>query len=391
MPSVKRTMFLGISVLLLFLCICLRLLLLVPNRTLINSKTRTKLANQRLIRLAQDPAFNLDLNVTKKVIILLSSFRTGSTFLGQLFNNNPRMQYIFEPFHDGVMRTLYERGNLVGARADHTYSDLRMLYLQQIMHNCSLWKTPFSVKFEFCGTPQENMARFNSTKCDVSKVEDGVTHQQVCRYRDILVIKVIRLQDLGDIMKIAQIKSANIKIIHLLRHPIPMMMSRLMGGRAFYWRKYKKFEFFENELSERRFTKAWETYNYCFENMKSIRFVHNSDWLRNNYMSVTHRQLSLDSIGTAEKVYQFVNEMLVDDIKDFMHNITSQLVKGPLSSYRISADIVDAWRTLASKRLKFWDIQSMSQQCKLLLEKMDEKFVLDDISNKFPVKLQSEF
>ena len=84
-------------------------------------------------QISSDPAFNLPLNPEKKIILLLTSFRCGSTFLGQIFDSNPRMQYLFEPFHESLMRNLYKKDFLIGARADHTLSDLRMLYLQQIM------------------------------------------------------------------------------------------------------------------------------------------------------------------------------------------------------------------------------------------------------------------
>ena len=47
-------------------------------------------------RPAQDPAFKLKLDPNKKLIILLAAFRSGSTFLGNLFDSNPRMQYMLE-------------------------------------------------------------------------------------------------------------------------------------------------------------------------------------------------------------------------------------------------------------------------------------------------------
>ena len=62
---------------------------------------------------ASDPAFKLTLDPNKKIILLLSSFRTGSSFLGQLFDSNPDIQYLFEPFYDPAIRKMYRAGRFV--------------------------------------------------------------------------------------------------------------------------------------------------------------------------------------------------------------------------------------------------------------------------------------
>lgn len=224
----------------------------------------------------------------------------------------------------------------------------------------------------------------------MEEVEDGVTHQEICRLRDIIVIKVIRLQDLSDIMRISRIRSANLKVIHLLRHPVPMMMSRLMGGRSFYWRKYKNI-MLDNVIVKRRIPVAWETYNYSYNNLRTIRFIQNTNWLKDNYLLVTHRQLSLEPLETARKIYGFINETLSDDIVELLQNITSTKVEGPLSSHRVSANVVDAWRSLDTNRLTLWDIKSREHHSKVLLETMSETFALDDISDIYPGKSYWDF
>ena len=108
-----------------------------------------------------DPAFTMDLNRDKKFVLLVASFRSGSTFVGQLFDQNPRVQYLFEPFHEKTLSELEKRGAIVGARPDHTISDLRMLYLQQVMSNCSVYPTSvIQERYEYCGTKEEHMHRY---------------------------------------------------------------------------------------------------------------------------------------------------------------------------------------------------------------------------------------
>ena len=58
----------------------------------------------------QDPAFTLELNPNKTLVIVLSAFRSGSTFLGSIFDVNPHIQYLMEPFHSQAMRNLMAKG-----------------------------------------------------------------------------------------------------------------------------------------------------------------------------------------------------------------------------------------------------------------------------------------
>ena len=51
-------------------------------------------------------------NEKKMFIILVTGFRTGSTFLGELFNQNPSALYLFEPFHQTHMAALMKKNAL---------------------------------------------------------------------------------------------------------------------------------------------------------------------------------------------------------------------------------------------------------------------------------------
>ena len=342
----------------------------------------------------RDPALSLDLNSDIRVIILLTSFRTGSTFLGQIFDNNPKFQYLFEPFHEKTMETLHVSGHLVGAQPYHTASDLQMLYLQQILHNCTVRKTAFYEKFEYCGTPQENILRFNSTGCDSElQMKRGLfeAHEEICKLRRTVVVKLIRLQNLSDIMKIAHIKSANIKIIHLLRNPVPLMMSRKWVASSFTWRNNMEIEYLD-EVEMQRIKLAWESYECCRDALESIRFVNeNIHWLKHRYMSINHRELSLNPLEISKQIYNFINETITDEVVRMLTNITSGsghtvsdensggLESGAQNIYQNSSDVVNRWRNLKAGIFKLWNVQSIEQECKSLIRFINEQFALDSM------------
>jgi hypothetical protein len=339
-----------------------------------------------------DPAFNLKLDPNKKLVILLSAFRSGSTFLGNLFDSNPTMQYMFEPFYSGHVRKLRNRGAILGARPDHTESDLRMLYLQQMLHNCTVYLTPFPEKFEWCGTEEEHLHRFNSTKCDRKYLKTHLSQQEICRYRNITVIKVIRLLDLSDILKIAQIRSADVKIIQLLRHPVPMMMSRRSGGKFFMWDDRIHLEpepIATGDVTQRRTKLAWEAFDYCHSQLKAIELIENNPWLKDRYLRVTHYDMSLRPLETAEKVYSFIGVTLTDHIKEYIRNITgaesedfkNASEEDALNVFKNSTEIVTKWKKLISVTLKFWDVFSVEAQCKRMFEPLRHEFTVDSIAD----------
>ena len=335
-----------------------------------------------------DPAFNLTMDPDIKLILLLTSFRGGSTFMGKIFDVNPAVQYLFEPFYDVAVREYFSRGQILGARADHTEADLRMLYLQQILHNCTVYNSWFPEQYEWCGSPEENLIRYNSTQCEKRFYRPNKTPKEICNLRKIIVLKVIRQQHLSDILKIAQIRTANIKIIHLLRHPIPLMMSRGTGGKYFGWDRRTQVE---NgvDLWGRRVKSSWETYNYCAYNLESVKLAGRDPWLSRAFMTVSHREMSLEPLKTTERIYNFVEEKLTVEIKEYILNMTNADAQSNqnnrhdgLDTFKNSTKAVNAWKELRNHWVKFWDLYSVESQCKLLIGMLKEGFTVDNISYK---------
>lgn len=347
-------------------------------------------------RLHSDPAFNLTLNPNKKLILLLTSFRAGSTFLGQLFDSNPTLQYLFEPFYDGAIRKLYRELRIVGARPDHSESDLRMLYLQQMLHNCTVYGTNFPEKYERCGTPEENLLRFNSTKCSDKYYNRGEMYREVCQHRPTTVLKVIRLKNVADLLKIQQIKSVNVKIIHLIRHPVPLMMSRRYGGRFYMWNQGHVMESNYLHFPSWRVKVALEMFDYCLDSIRTLDQVERDGWLKERYLRVTHGEMSRNPHKTAEKVYEFVRETMTESIREHITNITGGLSEGfkkrkddALEVFRNSTELADKWKELGMFG-KYWNLYSVELQCRRVYELSGEGCNVDPISRAKALQTQSD-
>ena len=359
----------------------------------------------RSIDRTDDPAFNLDPSPHKKIIIMVTGFRSGSSFLGNLFDGNPAIHYLFEPFHDNHIRTLRKRKLLIGEHPRHHESDLRMLYLQQLLHNCTAFASPFATIYGRCGTEEENWRRFNSSACNITQAEDHrvagmVSYHEICKYRNTTAIKVIRLEEVSDILKITKIKSADVRVIQLLRHPVALTSSRRKFRHFFYWNNIKAFENSirgHRDKTQRKIRVAFESFKYCSDHLKTLELAESDAWLKARLKTVTHSSMSLRPLKTAKMVYSFVNETLTDQVKQHMANISLGLSDGynnsrddndPLNVYRNSTALVDEWREL--EVVEFLDVYSIESQCKKLFGSLEEGFSTDHLSRRKSLQIYSD-
>ena len=95
----------------------------------------SKSSNTRLLARTQDPSFALPLTNRTKLVIIAARFRSGSTFLGEIFNQNPDVLYDFETFHWARLEEIKGLGKIVGEERRHTHYELQLLNLQQILYN----------------------------------------------------------------------------------------------------------------------------------------------------------------------------------------------------------------------------------------------------------------
>ena len=82
------------------------------------------------LRLRKDPYPDHQLRI--KLIILFCRYRSGSTFLGEIFNQNPSVMYDFESLHPSPLKNLP-----ININESQSEKDIKTHYLQHILRNCS--------------------------------------------------------------------------------------------------------------------------------------------------------------------------------------------------------------------------------------------------------------
>ena len=149
-------------------------------------------------------------------------------------------------------------------------------------------------------------------------------------------------------------------------------------------------EFVGSTAHENSIKESYESFEYCHNNMNSIAFVNNEPWLKDRYLRVTHTDMSLEPLVTAQKIYDFIGDELTDEVKNYIVNITGgdpainsedgkPKKRNPLEFRKNSAELVTQWENL-DWYLKYSDLYNIESQCVRLMDLLSERFSVDAMS-----------
>eukprot|EP00116_Pleurobrachia_bachei_P008410 sb/3468672/ len=241
-----------------------------------------------------------------------------------------------------------------------------------------MYPTSFDSLYQYCGSAEENMALHNSTTCPPA-VQSGMV--EICRVRDITVLKVIRLQGLKELLRLPRIRdSGDVKIIHMVRHPVPMMMSRARSARWFYYRHRTLNEpFYESLFSgHHRVMASWEASTYCMETEETLKIAARDPWFRERYLRVRHEDISTAPLEWAARVYRHVGLQLTEEMERYMRDITTGqggLERDPsLSVNKNSSELVHKWRELTSDRIWWTNVREIDSVCGGMMKQLGYTF-----------------
>ena len=154
-------------------------------------------------------------NQTK--VLIVAYFRSGSSFLGDLLQQNWKTFYTFEPFH-----YMTRHSRIDGANITTAYSMINSLY------DCDFSQNSFYVKWI---NKNKHLIRWNKFLWSICKFRSDTCYsdtslRDVCQRSRYNVIKVVRLRMKHLEALWNQISSKNVKIVYLVRDPRGIYNSR---------------------------------------------------------------------------------------------------------------------------------------------------------------------
>ncbi|XP_023675564.1 carbohydrate sulfotransferase 6-like isoform X2 [Paramormyrops kingsleyae] len=295
----------------------------------------------------------LPLPKAKVHVLLLSSWRSGSSFLGQVFSQHPNVFYLMEPgWH--VWSTL----NWPGALALQVpVRDLLRNVFQCDLSSFEAY-TPakrnvshlfmWSQSRALCSPPACSLnphGPFHSSTdcarhCDTFGFKRA---QEACRSYSHVALKEVRLFDLQPLYPLLHDPTLDLRIIHLVRDPRAVVQSRLQAG-AFLRRD----DTLVLEMGNARSPDA--IFRVVQEVCRGQVRIHKMASLQpysNRYRLVRYEDMVRDPLKEIENLYKFTGLQMTSYLKDWIHHVThGKSQKGPIFqvSSRNAAMVSEAWR-----------------------------------------------
>ena len=218
-------------------------------------------------------------------VLILSRGRSGSSFLGDLFNQHKKMFYLFEPMAFSIRNlSLYE------SKSFHVLDDLyRCKFTEKLYLNFLLRKHGFFRK------KSRTLATFPAQCPRISRISQKCLSKILefsCKTSSTLVAKVLthRLPK-GGLWGIREILNTNqnLRIVHLLRDPRRIIASMKKAG----WFKGQNFAF-----------KAEYVCSSIWQNIKHV--LNDSVYYKDRYKLVVFSDMMSNPSTTVVELYDFL-------------------------------------------------------------------------------------
>lgn len=300
-----------------------------------NGSTVTQ--TRKMLYVIKNSKSNEQLNQFKKpkAVIIVSNKRSGSSFVGEFFNRHPDAYYTFEPLH--------------------TVSDFAR---KNRLSNKDFLRTSLSVingSF-YCDFHNKDIARFASEKFCVSNLKlfkkqlcrHGYTEsppsaakiavwEQECRKYKMVVIKLIRINNLEDLKPLLSEIDLEWRIIYLVRDPRPTELSRKGSGRNY-------------DLIRRKGTDRNDEVDLCQTLQQNLKFwVDTPSWLQGRFRMIRFEDIAASPLKKAKELLEFVGLDLADDVAKWIkenteHEKRSLIKQREFSTSRNTSKVLENWR-----------------------------------------------
>ncbi|XP_066522738.1 carbohydrate sulfotransferase 3-like [Hoplias malabaricus] len=327
----------------------------------------------------------------RKHILLLATTRTGSSFVGESFNQQgANVFYLFEPLWH-VKQAL----NLQDVSTNYTVLSTAYREVLQQLLLCD-----FSLLESFMKPqPQDHVAAFLFCReCSRSLCENPVCTpyvkevvenfhcrnrrcaplnltltSQYCLQTQYTAIKSVRVQKLETLRPLVEDPRLDMRFIQLVRDPRAMLASRMVAFPSEYknWRIWAKTSTIPDDDNNYEIRKLKE---HCDNiRMSAETGLECPAWLYGRYMLVRYEDVARFPMRKAAEIYQFTGIPFHSRVKDWILNNTHSTSEfdSIYSTKKNSSQQMDKWRVTMSFKLA----QVVQKVCSPAMTLFGYKFV----------------
>ncbi|KAM8806152.1 carbohydrate sulfotransferase 3 [Eudromia elegans] len=297
----------------------------------------------------------------RRHVLLMATTRTGSSFVGEFFNQQGNIFYLFEPLWHIERTVSFEAGGANAVGSALVYRDvLKQLFL------CDLYVlesfisplpeghlTPFMFRRgssrSLCEEPVCTPAAtkvFEKYHCKERRCGPlNVTlAAEACRRKEHLALKTVRIRQLEFLRPLAEDPRLDLRVIQLVRDPRAVLASRMVAFSGKYepWKRWAAegaAPLHEDEVQRLR------------GNCESIRLsaelgLRRPAWLRGRYMLVRYEDVARAPLRLARLMYRFAGIRLTPQVEQWIGTNTQapRDASGIYSTQKNSSEQFEKWR-----------------------------------------------
>ncbi|XP_056381812.1 carbohydrate sulfotransferase 5-like isoform X3 [Hyla sarda] len=307
-------------------------------------------------------------------LLILSSWRSGSSFVGQIFSQHPDVFYMMEPaWHVWVTMFRNSAKVLHMAVRDLVRSaflcDMSVFdaYMPKERNVSSLFQWP--VSRALCTVPackffpRDEITNEMSCKTLCGKYPFH-NIEQACTTYSHVVIKEVRFFDLKVLYPLLNDPSLNLKILHLVRDPRAVAKSREQSRKALTRDNGIVLNTNGTKVDDGKFQVIQEV---CRSHMQIYETAAHKapNFLKNRYMLVRYEDVVQDPLREISEMYKFAELKLTNKLEKWIYNITHGQSPGNQKeafsiTSRNAANVSQAWRNV----LPFEKVKKIQDVCK---------------------------
>ncbi|KAF7707752.1 carbohydrate sulfotransferase 6 [Silurus meridionalis] len=307
-------------------------------------------------------------------VLLLSSWRSGSSFMGQVFNQHPSVFYLMEPaWHVwGWLQHPSARSLRMAVRdlmhrvflCDLSVFDAYMPVQYNVSH-LFMW----SHSRALCSPPTCASELAKNTTLSVSMCEKHCTlatmerAEKACHTYSHVVLKEVRFFELESLYPLLRDPSVDLRILHLVRDPRAVFRSRDQAVMALE----KDTSIVLDGNTDASKTPQRIIQEICRSHIRiydtAVRKA--PDFLRGRYKLVRYEDVVRNPLSEIQRMYDFVGLEMTEPLQEWIHQITHGKGQGKRSeafeiTERNASEVSQAWRN----SLTFKKVQQVQEVCK---------------------------
>lgn len=304
-------------------------------------------------------------------ILILSSWRSGSSLTGQIFSQHPDVFYLMEPaWH-------------VWTAMNHNSAKLLSMSVRDLIRSTFLCDMSVYDAYMPSNKTKADLFQWETSRalcsppaCKNFRRDDIIpqigcktlcgkypfdTVQEACKTYSHVVLKEVRFFNLKTLYPLLRDPSLNLRIIHLVRDPRGVFNSRLRQTADLYADSNVIMEGMQEKPdSDREYIVMGEI---CRSQAEIYQMATNRSTgdLDGRYLMVRYEDMVNDPIIKAGQMYQFANLPFTPTLKKWIYNMTHGKGQGDsfIITSRDARNVSRAWRN----NLPFKTIQNVQNIC----------------------------